>query len=172
MGRDKALLPWEGRPLALSVAEAVRAAAGNVTLVGAPERYQSLGLPVIPDLFPDEGPLGGILTALAASPADWNLVAACDMPALDAAFLASLFEAAESARAQILVPVGAEGRPEPLCAIYHRDCRPALERAFAAGIRKVTAAFAGIPTTPLLIEQVAHFQNVNTPEDWAAYARG
>ncbi len=68
-------------------------------------------------------------------------------------------------------PSAAGGRPEPLRAIYHRDCRSALERAFAAGIRKVTAAFAGIPTTSLLIEQVAHFQNVNTPEDWAAYDR-
>jgi molybdopterin-guanine dinucleotide biosynthesis protein A len=172
MGADKALLPWKGRPLALSIAEAVRDAAGTVTLVGAPGRYESLGLPVIADLFPDEGPLGGILTALAASQAEWNLITACDMPALDAAFLAGLFEAAQARKAKILAPVGDEGRTEPLCAIYHLDCRPALQQAFDAGIRKATAAFAGVPATLLPVEQVAHFQNVNTPEDWAAYARG
>jgi molybdopterin-guanine dinucleotide biosynthesis protein A len=172
MGRDKAMLPFDGKPLAMAAVEAVRKAAGNATLVGDPERYRELGLRVIPDLYPGEGPLGGILTALGDSKADWNLVTACDMPALHAGFLTGLCEAAEASGAQILLPADASGRPEPLCAIYHRECRKLLERAYGQGVRKVTAAFEGIPTARLVVEQVSHFQNVNTPEDWAAYARG
>ena len=172
MGRDKAMLPFAGKPLARAVAETVRQAAGEAVLVGDPARYEGLGLRVIPDLYPGEGPLGGILTALADSNADWNLVTACDMPALDAGFLAGLFDEAEASGAPILLPADASGRPEPLCAIYHSDCRQALERAFGQGVRKVTAAFEGIPTARLVVDQVSHFQNVNTPEDWAAYARG
>ena len=49
-------------------------AAGNVTLIGHPE------LPAIPDRYPGEGPLGGILTALHHTSSDWNLIVACDMP--------------------------------------------------------------------------------------------
>ena len=64
MGRDKALLPFRGGALAQSVARAVSATAGSVTLVGDPERYGGLGYAVIADIYPGEGPLGGILTAL------------------------------------------------------------------------------------------------------------
>src|SRR6058998_1400393 len=82
MGRDKACLPLQGRTLLEHVAAAVAAAAGSVTLVGSPERYQNLGFRVIADSLPGCGPLGGIHTALGASPADWNLIVACDMPGI------------------------------------------------------------------------------------------
>ena len=170
MGRDKALLPFRGRPLAAAVADAVAQAAGNVVLVGDPARYAVLGLPSIPDRFPGEGPLGGILTALAATDSEWNLVTACDMPALDASFLLGLFIEAEARDAQVLLPQDAAGRVEPLCAVYRRDALYVLESAFGRGVRKVTDAFAGLAVSPLIVPEVVHFQNVNTPEDWAAHA--
>ena len=115
MGCDKALLPFRGGALAQSVAQVVSQAAGSATLVGDPGRYAGLGYPVVPDLFPGEGPLGGIVTALWNTNADWNLITACDMPQLEVDLLCGLLEIA---RAQplvdALVPVGPEGRPEPL----------------------------------------------------------
>ena len=45
MGRDKALLPYRGAPLAVHIARAVREAAGSATLVGDPARYARLGFP-------------------------------------------------------------------------------------------------------------------------------
>ena len=170
MGRDKALLPFHGVALAQFVARTVASAASQAVLVGDPVRYAAFGYPVIPDRFPGEGPLGGILTALHHTSADWNLVVACDMPGLSAEFLGRLLEAAEQSGAQALLPEGPSGRPEPLCAIYHRNARPALEMAFAAGQRKVTLALAAVSTASLVMPDLAPFQNVNTPEDWAGYA--
>jgi ATP-binding protein involved in chromosome partitioning len=41
---------------------------------------------------------------------------------------------------------------------------------FARGVRRVTEALAGLEAEPLIVAEVSHFQNVNTPEDWARYA--
>lgn len=167
MGRDKALLPFRGGALAESVARAVEQAAGSVVVVGR----AALGAwPVIPDLYPGEGPLGGILTALRHTRASWNLVAACDMPELTPAFLAELLDAAEDSDADALLPAGPSGRPEPLCAVYHRRVLPSVEKAFRGGIRKVTASLEGLDALLYPVGEVAQFQNVNTPEDWAGYA--
>jgi molybdopterin-guanine dinucleotide biosynthesis protein A len=170
MGRDKALLPFRGGALAGSVAGAVAVAAGSATLVGNPQSYGHLGFPAIPDAYPGEGPLGGILSALRHTTATWNLLTACDMPGLSAEFLRSLLDAAERSGADALLPAGPSGRPEPLCAVYHRRILPALETAFGGGARKVTAALQGVGATVLPILEAAPFQNVNTPEEWAAHA--
>ena len=171
MGRDKALLPWHGATLAQAVAESVRAAAGCVTLVGSGRRYGHLGYGVVPDMYAGEGPLGGILTALENSAADWNLIAACDMPALSADFLSQLLDAAERCEGDALVCVSPSGRLEPLCAVYHRRSRSGLYAAFLGGARKVAVALEGIRLVVWPVPEVSYFQNVNTPEDWAAYDR-
>jgi molybdopterin-guanine dinucleotide biosynthesis protein A len=170
MGRNKALLPFRGAVLAEAVARAVESAAGTATLIGDPEVYARLGYPVIPDLYPGEGPLGGILGALAHTAADFNLVVACDMPELSAEFLRALLDAACLADQDALVPRGPSGRLEPLCAVYHRRSHEALHRAFTAGIRKVTAAFSELRIAAWPVSEIAPLQNVNTPEDWADHA--
>jgi molybdopterin-guanine dinucleotide biosynthesis protein A len=169
MGRDKALLPFRGGPLAQSVARAVEMAAGSATLVGHPHRYRHLGFPAIPDRYPGQGPLGGILTALKHTSASWNLLAACDMPGLSAEFLRRLLETAEHSGAAALLPAGPSGRAEPLCAVYHRRILPALETAFGNGVRHAAAALQAAGAAVLPVPEVAVFQNVNTPREWAAY---
>jgi molybdopterin-guanine dinucleotide biosynthesis protein A len=169
MGRDKALLPFNGSTLVQSVAEAVRAAAGIVSLVGNPARDGLLSY--VPDLYPGEGPLGGIISALEHSRADWNLIVACDMPRISAGFLGQLLDAAESCEGDALVPAGPSGRLEPLCAVYNRRALRGLYAAFARGVRKIAAALQDVRTVTWPVSEVAYFQNVNTPEDWAPYER-
>jgi molybdopterin-guanine dinucleotide biosynthesis protein A len=170
MGRDKALLPFRGVTLAQTVAQAVKTAAGSVSLVGN-FRYGGLGYEIVPDRYPGEGPLGGILTALDHSTADWNLIVACDMPGLSADFLRQLLNAAGRSDAGVLIPSGPSGRLEPLCAVYHRRSRQGLYAAFARGVRKVAVALEEVPSLPWPMAEAFYFQNVNTPEDWAAYGR-
>ena len=153
-----------------SVAQAVERAAGSAVLVGNPELYEHLGYPAIPDRYPGAGPLGAILTALHHTSADWNLVAACDMPGLSAEFLTLLIDAAAGRPADALVPAGPSGHPEPLCAVYHRRSRQALEGTLRRGVRSVRAALESLRAAVVSVPEVTPFQNVNTPEDWAAYA--
>ncbi len=131
MGRDKALLPWRGCPLAQWAAIAGRAKRRNRdpgwALLNATPIWD---FRVIPDLFPGEGPLGGILTALRHSTAEWNLIVACDMPAIDAALLAHLLDAARQSgdgRA-----AAGHGRRTPAAAL--RRLPPHLPGAFRDGV--------------------------------------
>jgi molybdopterin-guanine dinucleotide biosynthesis protein A len=169
MGRDKALLPFRGGALAGHVGATVAAAAGSAVFIGDPGKYGHLGYPVLPDRSPGAGPLGGIESALSYTGADWNLVVACDMPGISAAFLRGLLDAAERLNADALVPAGPSGRLEPLSAVYHRRCREALGRAVEAGVRKITDALASLEVARWTVDDASCFENLNTPEEWAYY---
>lgn len=169
MGRDKALLPLGGKTLLEHVAAEVHAAAGNVTVVGPPERYGQLGLEVVADVIAGSGPLGGILTALTLARAEWNLIVACDLPGVTSARLRSLLDAAARTDADALMPAGAGDRLEPLCAVWRRTCLPAVQRAIREGRYKVTEALSGLVVAPYPVAEPDWLFNLNTLEDWAAW---
>jgi molybdenum cofactor guanylyltransferase len=171
MGRDKALLSIEGSLLVERTAERVRAAAGNVTLIGAPERYAYLGLPVLPDLMPDGGPSGpggpicGLHTALKTNRADWNLVVACDMPGLTAGFLSDLLAAAKQLGCACLVPQTDSGL-HPLCAVYHRRAGDAVHFAIQHKLFKMHDLLKSLGAVSWPVPDASPLENVNTPLEW------
>src|SRR2546428_4620892 len=82
-GRPKALIELGGRRIIDRVVEVLRAVTEDVLLVtNTPELYAALGLPMVPDVFPDHGSLGGIYSGLQAAPGDAAFTVACDMPFL------------------------------------------------------------------------------------------
>lgn len=177
MGSDKALLKLGGQPLVLRTVERLRPVVAEVVLVGAPERYGHLGLPVLADREANRGPLAGLVTALAATEHDWNLVLACDLPYLETRFLEFLLEQAEAENADAVVP-HTQGRWQPLCAAYHRRCLPAFERILNEGSSKVALAFEQMRVRALTLEELQRFafeerilKNMNTREDCAEAQR-
>ncbi len=170
MGSDKAFLETGEGPLASKVGAVAGKVCSQVALVGDPQKYASLGFPVVPDNFPGLGPLSGIEAALKASTSDWNLIVACDMPALDSGIFELLF--AEAADSDCAVPRHADGRMEPLCAVYHRRCQPAIEAALTSGIRKVTEALRVLTVRYVQTDREEAFANWNTPQDLIAHRHG
>jgi molybdopterin-guanine dinucleotide biosynthesis protein A len=165
MGRDKALLPIDGSVLVERTAEVVRAAAGSVTLIGAPGRYAHLGLPVLPDLVPDGGPICGLHTALKITRANWNLVVACDMPGLTVAFLGDLLAAAQQLGCACLTPQTDSGL-HPLCAVYHRRSADAVEFAIQHKSLKMHDLLKSLGAVSWPVADVSLLENVNTPLEW------
>ncbi len=171
MGRDKALLEIGGRPMALRMVERVRPLVSEVALVGAPERYEHLGVPVLADCEAGRGPLAGIVTALRATRFDWNLIVACDLPFLEASFLEMLLSEAND-EYDAVVPRPSDGW-QPLCAAYHRRCLPALERVLVSDYPKISVAFDSLRVHALAPDRLARFafaprmfKNMNSPEDY------
>ena len=166
MGRDKALLPLEGETMVERIAARVRAAAGNVTLIGSPQKYGHLGLPVVADEVENCGPLGGLYTALRLGKADWNLLVACDMPDVTEDFLTQLLEAAEASDSDCLVPeIG--GKTDPLCAVYHRRLVATAESAIARKLFKMQSFVSTLRTCYWPVPDARALVNLNTPAEWS-----
>ncbi len=124
----------------------------------------------IPDDSPGDGPLGGLATGLRRIEG-WALTVAGDMPFLSAAACQYLTDLSDGG-CDAIVPV-LEGRSQPLHALYHSRCLPAVENVLARGLRRMDsfwpyvrvrwiAASALRPFDP----ELRTFTNVNTPAEW------
>ena len=167
MGRDKALVEVDGTAMAVRVAAALRDGGCDpvVAIGGDADALGTLGLTVIADGHPGEGPLGGILTALAvASPTDGTeetvVVVSCDVPWLTADVVATLVRS----RAGHDVAVGRTDRRQPLCAAWRSPAPAASTAAFAGGERAVHAVLDRLDVVEVDIDP-AVLRNVNTPAD-------
>jgi len=164
MGRDKAMLSWRSRPLVESVVEAVKSAARNVTLIGAPERYAHLGHRVLADLRPGMGPLGGIHTALKTQSGELNLIVACDMPGLSGTLLTNLLRAATQNNALCTVTRDGGGGIHPLCAVYRTECLSFIEDALKERRLRLLDLVRDLRAVSMYWD--GNVSNVNTPVEW------
>ncbi len=144
MGQDKALIPFGNSTLLEHIVTVLRKLTPTVVVVAATaDKYVVEGCRVVGDRFPDQGPIGGIITGLEAiqkhnAAITRCLVVACDMPYLDAEVLAQ-FALLGGIDNEAVVPISAQGI-EPLCACYHLDALPKLQAFFDAGGRSIRKA--------------------------------
>ena len=80
--------------------------------------------------------MSGIEAALAATAQPLNLFLPVDLPLLPARFLGWMLGRAETTGALVTVS-RINGRPQPLCAVYHRDLLAGVTASLAAGNYKV-----------------------------------
>jgi molybdopterin-guanine dinucleotide biosynthesis protein A len=166
MGRDKALIQIDGQAMVDRIARVLSdAGCLSVSAIGPPSLAG--GCEQIDDLYPGEGPLGAILTAIAAqSPTiAYVCVVACDLPWLDSATVRQVIHRATSAENDSVdVVMARTDRIEPLCAIWATGARAALQSAFERGERAVHLAVRDM--TVGFVDVAAHvLHNVNTPDD-------
>ncbi len=164
MGRDKATLRIDGRTMAARTAAVLRAAGcGPTCLVGGSDtRHGHLGAPRVADPHPGAGPVGGILAALAWSPAPLTVVVACDLPALTAAAVAAVIGAARPG-ADVTVARSSRG-PEWLIAAWRPSAADLVAQRFATGRRAVRDVVADLRTVEVTVPD-AVVRNANRPTD-------
>lgn len=146
MGRDKALLPVEGRPMAARVADALQGAgAAEVLAIGGDaEALVELGFEVRPDGHPGDGPLPATITALQAAREDAVLVVSCDLVHPDAAAMAATVRALlEHPGAVGAVPID-DGHRQWTHAAWRPDAARALMAAYERGERSLKRAGADL----------------------------
>ena len=176
MGRPKGLLEIEGVPLITRVADALsRISDDTICVTCRPEeyRFEAHRLRFVPDYGElPQGPLSGIMGALAHARCAVCIVVAVDMPFLNPALLRHLAD--QAAGADVVLPVIESDRPEPLHAVYRTTCLPFGVAALEAGHRKVTSFFNNVTVRRVMgtelrtyDPELASFANVNTPREFA-----
>jgi molybdopterin-guanine dinucleotide biosynthesis protein MobB len=170
MGRPKHLAKVGGQTLLQRACHALAPHALEVVLLGRAEG--AARRPWLPDVPGIHGPLAGMLSALRWHPCAAWLIAACDMPNLDADALAWVLAQRRPGRWAV-IPADPDGRLEPLAAVWEPQAAPLLNDLVLHGqaAPRLAARHAKVATPPLPAELRGAFRNVNTPGDLAALRR-
>ena len=175
MGEDKALKPFLERPLIERVVGRLRPIADELLVTtNHPEAYGFLDLPLVPDLRPGRGALGGLYTALASATHGAVAVVACDLPFANAPLLVASAGILIEDEVDVVVAETAHGL-EPLHAVYRGEaCLGPIEAAIDSGQRRMISWFPQVRVRKLDSKEVSRydpdglaFRNVNTPEEFA-----
>jgi molybdopterin-guanine dinucleotide biosynthesis protein A len=180
MGTDKWKLMLDGRSFVERIAGELSGVTSSVSVVGNigrsaltnnPETAQT-NLPIVPDMYPRWGALGGVHAALAKCSEDWALVVACDFPFVTQ----ELFIRLASLRGEFeaVAPVQLDQIPQPLCALYRVDpCRVKAEVMIESGQRKPIALLQSVQTRWVSFSEIKDlpgasrfFENINTRQDY------
>jgi molybdopterin-guanine dinucleotide biosynthesis protein A len=169
MGRDKAWIEADGTPLIFRALFTVRELPLQEVFISgrAGTDYSGLQCPVLFDLEPGCGPLGGIERALQAASSPLVLVLAVDLPNLTTAFLRKLMQRCDALTGAV---PKLRGTLEPLAAIYPRRCHLIACDCLVKGRRardfaEVCIREHAVRTFPVPPGDFACFENWNSPDD-------
>lgn len=189
MGRAKALLPWQGKPLLEHMVAILAPIARPVIVVAAPAQE----LPPLPgdvtivrDAIAGEGPLRGLEAGLSAlvGRAEIAFVCGCDMPELSPTVVTELRKRGQSDLLNRTDPLSATviddgGHWQPLHAFYRVDLLAALRAALADGerspqrwLRTLNPLVVPAETLRAVDPELRSWRNVNTPEEFEEYGKG
>jgi molybdopterin-guanine dinucleotide biosynthesis protein A len=170
-GRDKGLVPFKGRPLVVYALEALRSVAGWVVISANRNResYAGFGCPVIADAGGGfEGPLAGLLSAMAWADTEFVLTVPCDTPLVTGDQLRRLAEDQAALDCEIAVAHDGE-RLHPVFLLARRSLLADLQTFLASGERRVETWLARHRTHRTDYSDVPElFANANSLEELKA----
>ena len=133
------------------------------------ERYQSFGVPVVPDSLDGfAGPLAGMQTGMQHTRTPWLLSAPVDSPFLPLDLASRLYAAAQAQNTDIAVAITLEaGREQvqPVFCLMRTALLPNLSRYLAEGGRKIDAWYRDLPVARVLFADNHAFSNINTLDE-------
>lgn len=171
-GEPKALMELGGKLIIERIVEVLGSVLSDLLIVtNAPELYAFLGIPMVPDVFPEHGSLGGIYTGLKAAKGEAAFTVACDMPFLKPEVVRLVVSRA--GEADVVIPKVGE-QYETLHALYAKACLPHMEAVLQARRFRVVGFFPKVKVLEIPEAGVARladphicFMNVNTPDELA-----
>lgn len=167
MGRDKALLPFEGATLVERVVDAVRVRCDPAFVVAAPgQPLPELPAAILRDEVRGLGPLsatGQGLRAAAKAGADWAFVCAVDMPFISAELIDHLINSSAHQGIDVVLPW--DGRDHYLAGLYRTALADRIDDLAGDGARSMRALLGSVPAQRIVMSASQSLTNVNTAPD-------
>jgi len=169
-GRNKALEVFQGQSLLENAVESLRRFCDPLLVVANDlTPYFHIRATLVQDVLTNQGPLGGIYTALLFSPHEWIFARATDMPFLVPELVEWMIRLREGY--DVVVPV-LNDRHDPLLALYSRCCLAPIAVALERGDRKIISFFRKVRVRELPEKEWRtvdpdglSFRNINTQEN-------
>ena len=175
MGQDKRLLSVGEETLYARSLSVLRAIFERVVVVVAQDSLLvASDAPVLRDLIPHCGSLGGLYTGLKQAGTQWVFAVACDMPFLDPDTIRH-FIGLKSEGDVVMAKL--QNGFQPMHALYHRNCLPVMEQLIQAkdftihrlvDHHSLHARLIMPAELARLDPDERSFYNINTPDDLAA----
>lgn len=171
MGTDKAFLEIDGRPMIDHILDVFsKLFERTIVVTNTPDRYRNYDVDVTCDALDIRGPLTGIYSGLLRSTAEYNFVAACDMPFLNFRLISYM---GEIAGGQDAVVPQFNGFLEPLHAFYRRGILPVIETQIRMHDRRIRGLFDLVQVRYVTEEEIVRFdplkrsfRNLNTQKEY------
>jgi len=166
-GRDKALLPLNGRPMIEWVIDRFRPQVDTLMLNsnGSETTLAALGYPIIADSIAGHpGPLAGLHAGMASAGTTLLACVTCDAPLLPHDLVERLNQALTAAKADIAVVRTSSGL-QPTFLLCRSTLRPSIENFLAEGGRAFRHWLAQQHCVEVPFSDETAFSNINTPQE-------
>lgn len=164
-GRKKLFLEYNKTPFYCHILTAMSPLKTIYLSVDTPKPYESAGLPLITDRYPETGPLGAVCTGLEVCPQQAIFAAACDMPFLDVKTVELLIREYRQHPGIIITRSGGTLLPFP--GIYPKEALPVFLNQLKAGRRTMTEAIEKAGCKVIALEKGNRAGiNINTPDEY------
>jgi molybdopterin-guanine dinucleotide biosynthesis protein A len=166
MGTDKAMLIYQNLTLVEHAAYKLDSICKEVYISVNEENRNKIhhNAQKIPDLYPGEGPISGILSSLITLKSN-ILVVACDMPQLASEDLSHLINEWDRNAAATMYFHPDTGLHEPLVAIWNYNTLEALQSHYNKGLRSLQSFAKSHCVHKLIPLDPARFFNINEIKD-------
>ena len=173
MGADKSLLSVDGQPIIERICERLAGRFDRILIsANEPEKLAFLGLEIVADRTPGQGPLMGIASALKASSSELNFVVACDIPHIHIGLVEEMLAEADRSGADVVVPTTGSEEYEPLFAVYRKSALEAINKVLASGGRRISDIFALCRVKYVRLTDAEWLRNLNTPAEYDEFSKG
>jgi molybdopterin-guanine dinucleotide biosynthesis protein A len=172
-GQEKYFFTFDGRTFIERITESLSCITDEIILVARDPAQCSRFLHLsnvrcITDIRKGIGPIGGLHAGARSAQGDLIFVAACDMPCVNTAVAAHLFDRIGTYDAAI--PCWNREMYEPLHAVYHKsallsylECHESL--SLRAMVRNLNALYVPVEELRTFDPSLATFSNINRPGD-------